>query len=322
MKKRTTFYSSRLITVGPRFVHTAHAQKGALMNNKGMALVLTLLVVAMLTALVAEFAYGVYVGTSALHNWETSQKLSVAARSAVRLGSKLISDNASQYVYTYPGVLELSQKIPLENIDGTIYLRIEDENAKFNLNTLGGLSFGSGWGANSYQSFVRLLKALDLNTDIADRVSYWIDSGTEHRPHGSEIATKGARLDSIDELLLIPGIDSESYEKLRPYVTIFTDNRININSAEIPVLMSLSDSMTREMAATIVEYRERTPFVSIAEINRLPGFGSAGMALLNSISVNGTSFRVVATAESGGIKRIIDVVLAGNGKFVKYWKEI
>lgn len=83
-------------------------------KSEGMALVLTLLVVALITAMVVEFAYGVYINTTALYNWETSQKLSLAAKSATRLAGKLISDQVSQFSFTYPGVLEMSQKIPSE----------------------------------------------------------------------------------------------------------------------------------------------------------------------------------------------------------------
>jgi general secretion pathway protein K len=269
-----------------------------------MALVLTLLVVALLTALVAEFAYGVYVSTSALYNWATSQKLSVAAKSAVTLGSRLISENASQYPYTYPGLLEI---------------------AKFNLKTLGGLAvgFGTDTDKDPYNSFKRLLAALDLQPDIADRVSYWIDSTTEHRPPGGAAKSKNAPLDSVDELLLIPGIDADTYARLRPYVTIYGDKSININSAEIPVLMSLSASVSRQMADTIVRYREHTPFQNTAELSQVSGFGgSVGQQLQGYFRVKSSAFRVTATAESGGIRRTIESVLDGSGKVVQYWKEI
>ena len=302
-----------------------HAPRSPRLNNtRGMALVLTLLVVALLTALVAEFSYGVYVSTSALHNWATSQKLSVAARSAVTLGSRLISENASRYPYTYPGLVEIMQKSPFEDLDGIISVRIEDENAKFNLNTLGGLAagFGTDKDKDPYHSFRRLLAALDLRTEIADRVSYWIDSTTEHRPPDGTGVSKDGPLDSIDELLLIPGIDADTYERLRPHVTIYSDKRININSADIPVLMSLSDAVTRQMADTIVRYRENTPFQNTAEIIRVSGFGSVGTQLMGYIAVRSSAFRVTATAESGGIRRIIESVLDGSGKVVKYWKEI
>jgi general secretion pathway protein K len=295
-------------------------------NSDGMALVLTLLVVALITAMVVEFAYGVYINTGALYNWQTSQELSLAAKSATRLAAKLISDEASQRSYTYPGVLEMSQKIPSDNLEGTIGMRIEDENSKFNLNTLGGVSviFGTDKDKDPYNSFARLLKALDLKTDIADRISYWIDSSTDHRPSYGQIGTKNEKLDSVDELLLIPGIDTQSYEKLLPYVTIYGYNSININGASIPVLMSLSSSITEEMAGRIVRYRESTPFESTADILKVAGFDKIGQFPLGYITVKGASFHVTATASSSDINRIVESVIdiTGGLRIVRYWREI
>ena len=66
-----------------------------------------------------------------------------------------------------------------------------------------------------------MLKALNLKADIADRIVDWIDPDAEPRLRDSENSAKNGYLDSIDELLLIPGIDRESYERLVPYVTIY-----------------------------------------------------------------------------------------------------
>jgi general secretion pathway protein K len=317
-----TIHSSRGTTRDPRFIRLGGpACGGRFSNNKGMALVLTLLVVAILTALVVEFAYGVYVSTSALHNWQTSQKLSVAARSAVRLGSRLISENNSLHPsYTYPGLFEISQKIPFEDLDGTISIRIEDENAKFNINLLGGGLNPSSPDKDPYKSFVRLLNAIDLKADIADRISYWINSHTDHIPRGGKTATKNAAIDSVDELLLIPGIDKDSYERLRPYVTIYSNKLIDINSADIPALMSVSQSVKKEVAERIVRYRENTPFEKEADVSNVAGVDY--MSLTGYITVTSSAYRVIATAESGGIKRIVECVLDSSGKIVNYWKEI
>lgn len=294
-------------------------------KSDGMALVLTLIVVALITAMVVEFAYGVYINTTALYNWQTSQKLSLAAKSATRLAAKLITDETSQLSYTYPGVLEMTQKIPSEDLEGTISIRIEDENSKFNLNTLGGLSviLGANKDQDPYNCFVRLLTALNLNTDIANRVSYWIDSSTEHRPLYGQVATKNAKLDSVDELLLIPGIDRNSYEILLPYVTIYGNNSININGAAVPVLMSLSSSINQGMAGNLVAYRDNTPFETTTDILKVAGFDTIGQFPLGYITVQGTSFHVTATASSGGISRIIESVfdVAGGIRMVRYWKE-
>jgi general secretion pathway protein K len=281
-------------------------------NRDGMALVLTLMVVAIITAVVVEFAYGVYVNTNALYNWQTSQKLSLAARSATKLASSLISQYGRETL-AYPGFIEMSRPIPAGDLEGTITIRIEDENAKFNMDGLGGLVTTS---EDPYDSFVRLLEALELDPDIADRVAYWVESDTEHRPRGGDAKSKDAKLDSIDELLRIPGIDRDVYDKLAPYVTIYGDKSININSAGVPVLMSHS-RIDRDGAEKIIQYREFTPFTQETDIDqKVPGFGDVGTS---GLVVRGSAFRVVATAESGGIRRVVESVLWGGS--IKYWKE-
>jgi general secretion pathway protein K len=266
-----------------------------------MALVLTLMVVAILTAMVVEFAYGVYVSTSALHNWQTSQQLSVAARSAVKLASKLSSS-----LPPTQGIFEVSQKMPFDDIDGTVTIRIEDENAKFNLNMLTGVTGFGQTPDDVYNSFKQLLKEIDLNAEIADRISYWMDSSSSHRPAGGKIATKNAKLDSVDELLLIPGIDQTVYEKLKPYVTIYGGNAINVNSASIPVLLTIP-GINEPKAEELVEKRNNA-LLSGSDIN-----GS----LISYIS---SASKVTITAESNGIQRIVECVITGGT--VNYWEEM
>jgi general secretion pathway protein K len=295
-------------------------------DNRGMALVLTLLVVAILTATVVEFAYGVYISTNALQNWQTAQRLSLAAKSATRLGARLITGNAALYPYTYPGHMEITQKIPFDEIDGTIQLRIEDENSKFNLNSL--VYQNHSINTSAYDSLIRMLKALGLKKDIADRIVDWIDTDTEPRLHDSENSAKNGYLDSIDELLLIPGIDRESYEKLLPYITRYgtadgSPAQININGAGIPVLMSLSDSINADMAERVVRYRDATPFANVSDIFKVQGFDKLDRNILNYITVKGRAFHVLATAQAGNIKRIVESVIdiSGGSRVVRYWKE-
>jgi general secretion pathway protein K len=291
-------------------------------ESSGIALVITLMIVAIITAMVVEFAYGVYVNASSFHNWQTSQKLSITARSATKLAARLISDRLSDsYV---KGSFEMSQKIPYGDLDGTITLRVEDENAKFDLNQLGGtLNVVFNPDQDPYTMFLRLVRSLDLKDEVAERIADWIDSDSEPRTGDSENGAKNAKLDSVDELLEIPGIDMQTYEKLAPYVTIYTDfdRRININGADVPVLMSLSDSITEELAKRIVAYRQSEPFKNISEIKKVSGMTeSIYTSLQGLITTQGASFHVIATAESGGIKRVVESVI--SGKTVLYWKEM
>jgi type II secretory pathway component PulK len=122
---------------------------------------------------------------------------------------------------------------------------------------------------------------------------------------------------------LLPGIDRASGEKLLPYLTIYGNGLINLNGAEAPVLISLSDSIDQGMAERILHFRETMPFEKAEDILKVAGFEKIGQTLMGRLTVKGTAFRVVSTASEAGIRRILEGVLEVSGKrtIVKYWKE-
>jgi general secretion pathway protein K len=157
-------------------------------------------------------------------------------------------------------------------------------------------------------------------------VADWIDEDSEPRLPGSETGAKNSALISVDELLLIPGIDRKDYDKLLPYITVHGDRnapQININGAEAPVLMSLSDSVTEELAKRIIAYRENTPFIEKSKIVYVSGLENTGISLTNKITVKGENFSIKSTAASGGVKRIIETVIdtSSSPAVIRYWKE-
>jgi general secretion pathway protein K len=293
-------------------------------NQKGIALVVTLLALILITSLVVEFSYGVYTGTNSLYNWRDSQRLSLMARSGVNVSARFLSDTLSRYDYSYPGTMELPVESPFEDFEGVITVRLEDENSKFNVNSI--ISSNGVFNETAYNSFKRLLKAISLDEKIADRVADWIDQDSEPMLPGSETGVKNSALISADELLLIPGIDRKDYDKLLPYITVYGDRNaplININGAEAPVLMSLSDSITEELAKRIIAYRENTPFIEKSKIVYVSGLENTGISLTNKITVKGENFSIKSTAASGGVKRIIETVIdtSSSPAVIRYWKE-
>lgn len=290
--------------------------KNILLNEQGIALVLTLMVLVLITALVVEFAYGIHTGTDNLYNWYDSQRLSVFAVSGINLAVNFISDEAARKVYTYPGFLEMGFDSAAMGPDTKADLRIEDESAKINLNKIID-SFGEK--TEIFISLKKLLVRLSVDESIADKIADWIDSDAEESSRGSELKAKNAPLYSVDELLLIKGIDKASYEKLCPYVTVYGDGLININTAEKPVLASLSESMTDELAQKIIDYRNNQPFEQIGHLQRILELKVYG-PLSPRITVKGNFFYVRTSVASRGIKRIIEAVI-GADKNIKYWRE-
>jgi len=287
-------------------------------NSEGMALVLTLMILTLITAMVVEFAYGVYTSTSALYNWRDSQRLSFVAKSGVVMAVNTISGAPYSELYRY-----LGREIPVpgipEGFNGSFVIRAEDENSRFNLNSLR--------NADSMKEFKRLLANLGLDELIAERVADWIDPDSDPWLRDSEEGTKNAFMDSVDELLLIKGIDRQTYEKLSPYVTVYgfvgmEDRRININTAAIPVIMSFNENITKEMAERLVRSRELEPFTTPGDLV------NAGFAVNLSPDIITTdfprNFRITSVSEENKIKRVIEGVVRvnrGSQGTIFYWRE-
>ncbi|MGO9613276.1 MAG: type II secretion system minor pseudopilin GspK [Dissulfurispiraceae bacterium] len=296
-------------------------------SEKGMALVLTLMILVIITALVVEFCYDVYTTTSSLYNWKDSQNLSSIARSGITLSVKTINDAENLYSYTYPGRVDMPVDNIVDGFSGTLTITIEDENSRLNLNSL--IYPNGTLNPDAYFAFRRLLKYLSIDEEIADWVADWIDKDSEPRVNGSEEGAKNAPLDSTDELLLIKKITPQIFEILSPYVTVYGVNNgqahlININTASKPVIMSLDDRITEDLARRIVQYRELEPFRQISDLMKVAGFeGSLGQSLMNRIIVKASNFHIHSVAEQDKIKRIIECVIAisGNSQIIRFWKE-
>lgn len=289
-------------------------------NPKGMALILTLVIMAILTAMVVEFSYGVFISHSALHNWQSAQQLSLVAHSGLQLAAQRISEDLKGN-YTYPGSMETIHKGLIEGVKGDLILRVEDESSKVNLNTL---VYPNGiLNEGTYASLTRMLQFLGLDRKIADRIADWIDPDDDPRLPDSEGGFKNGTLESLDEILLIPGVEKGDYEKLRPHITLYGSGLININGADLPVLMGLSDQIDQEKAKRIIYYRERTPFEKPEDVVKVAGFETLWMTLMSRITVKGSFFRVTSIASDGNAMRVIEVIMEGSSEspVIRYWKE-
>lgn len=285
-------------------------------NEKGIVLIVVLLITALLVAMVVEFAYNVYTTTSASYNYKDRQNLSFLAKSGINIAASFISNISTDY--TYPGKIVYSTDKLDKDFEGDVTIEVEDENAKFNVNTI---AYDNGLvNKDKYEMFKRLLSSLSLDEDLANRILDWIDKDKEPHLTDSESGAKNAPLYSVDELLMIPEFPKSAYKKLSPYITVYSNGLININSAEKPVLMCLSEDITEDLAQRIISYREITPFKEKSDILKVAGFETIGISIMGRITVKGKEFDIISTASKGGIKSIIQCVLNDSGK-IDYWKE-
>ena len=144
---------------------------------------------------------------------------------------------------------------PLPVPQGLVTGRLEDLNGRINLN---GFAGDSNQRAATQKLLTRLLEVLKLNPQIAGRIQDAIDADDSNIAGGEDVDFMSQRpasrapnraLRHFSELRHLPGLSSEDYLLLSRYVcTLQPDALLNVNTAEIPVLMSLDPGISEELA--------------------------------------------------------------------------
>lgn len=310
-------------------------------DRRGFALVMTLIVTALLVALVVEFSTSVYVDTSARQSYTDAQKAGLLAESGIAGAVALLQFSLPRNSYTS---LQdpWAKPIDMPEESGLLRVTVEDENAKLSLNHIAGANGTfideSDPTGSYYGTALRLFNGLKLPAaDLCDAVADWVDDNDIPKPRGAEtswygarvpaMAAKNARLDTVEELALVKGFDAAVLEKIRPFVTVYGESSVaaplNVNTAPKELLMALDERITASLADQIIDYRQRTPFKDRANLARVPGMERIATGLMGRISTKSSVFRIRAEAQVNGTSRIIEsVVNFSRGEpTTLYWRE-
>ena len=259
--------------------------KTGVRNERGVALMLALLFVVLLTALVVEYMYESNVDAAFVQGYASEVEAYIAARSAVANGIALLEQDLLE-AYEAGGELFDSLHDPwahgvqFQPINNAIMqCRIEDEYGKINLNAL-----MSADGEEHNEILIDALDALfemrGADADVVDAILEWMDprgagndrgqrdSGDSYYqtldiPYGS----KQASMDSVEELLLVRGVTPELFygdpeEDQRPLPRLLTVNghpegQINVNTAPFETLEAMGEALDGRLALADVVMRER-----------------------------------------------------------------
>jgi len=183
--------------------------------------------------------------------------------------------------------------------DGTCSVTVTEENSKLNLNLL--KTNAGTLDRTRIDQVLRLIDLLNRRSFEDSPIGYGLVPATIDWTDGDEDTTylpfvayenlgaesnyyadldhpyrsKNAPLDTTEELLLIKGITPDVFDRIRDYVTVKGDGKININSASKLVIESLSDKMDPALARMIVNRRREKPFSNLAELRDIPGMTTA-----------------------------------------------
>src|SRR5574342_1204961 len=242
------------------------------LDERGVALLLALLVLALLVALILEFdadARREYRDAAAFRDNFKATVLSRAAAQAARsvLQQDFVRDKqAGQF---YDALTDL-WAFPIEKYaigDGMLTAQIEDERGKLNLNDL-----AAGGDPNARKAKVlrvkRLFELLRVNPDLVDAIVDWVDADDVPEAAGAETlyyqslkppyrAANGP-LQTVRDLRLIKGMTPDIVDRLQRYVTVYPkegESKVNINTADIIVLQALDPRISQAIAGDIIQNR-------------------------------------------------------------------
>lgn len=252
-------------------------------DERGVALLLTLLVLALLVALVLEFDTEARREFRDAAAYRDNFKITVLSRAAVQAARAVLlqdfaRDKLAGEFFDAPTDL---WAFPIDKYaigDGLLTAKIEDERGKLNLNDL-----AAGGDPNAQKPLIlrakRLFELAQVSPDLVDAIVDWIDPNELPEPAGAETlyyqslkppyrAANGP-LQTLRELTLIKGFTNDSFDKIARYVTVYpTDGQswININTADPLVIQALDPGITPTMAAEIMQAR---PFKNPVDLDRV-----------------------------------------------------
>lgn len=293
-----------------------------LKNESGFALILTLVVTALMVAVVVEMIHQVYVDTSLSRGFRDGQQASILAESGVEGVVKLMPVFLPASAITTSLSDAWAKPIKLDDEAGSLTVTITEESGKININGLVMATSGI-YNDSTQKALLRLGTLLipQLPESIWPAVADWISPVGITHPGGAGLSYYGALnppykarnapLMTLTELSLVKGVTPEIPMKLRPYLTTFSDLRpisqVNINTAPKEVLQAL-DSIDARTAERIMEKRSTKAFEGIGDVNNrvpgtLPGLGG-GM-----ICFKGTIFRITSVATVKDTIRTVEAVV-------------
>ena len=330
---------------------SAMASKRASGGERGVALLMAIVAVLLLSVVVLDTRAGVNLFEDIAYNAAYELQTEYIARSGLALVQAALEKDDT-------GVDSFSDDWAAANSAGTIPVadlgwvsgRVEDEEGKLNLNTLvNNDGETDGATAKAAGRLWSLLTSLGISESRADEIvaglTDWMDEDNIALENGAEdqyysdlsvpYACPNERLRTVGELALVRGVGDALLNRgegkippLRRFVTIYggQNGKININTAPAEVLMALTPKgvegvdyiIDRELADEIVSVRSEAPFTTTNELKeRVADFHEdLYNQVLTLIDVNSSHFSAVITGETERSSSTAVGIFARQGKHV------
>jgi general secretion pathway protein K len=296
-------------------------------KQRGVALIIALILVALATILATKLSFDGF-----LELRRTTGVL--AAEQALQFGlgaEALAADVLVQDLQTSPtsttlagAWAQVTQPLPItpdSNPEGepigTMQGSLEDMQGRFNLNTLARIGTdGVTEDPLPLQQFQRLLISVGVEPKWAGLARDWIDpDDVPGNPDGAEDAVYTSQtppyrtgnwpMMSPSELMNLPGFGADRYRKIAPYVTALpsANTAINLCTAPALVLESLADGLNGEWSnspAVLANGRKSGCFPDLNTFKNVASSSGGQKALItNPLDVKSSYFQLTTRVELG-----------------------
>jgi general secretion pathway protein K len=312
-------------------------------DNRGMALILTILVVAVTVVLTLEFNTSMRADLFAAVNLSDGIQLTCIAKSGFH-GARAVlhadrnEGNVDTLLELWAQSGLLSQNAAVLFDEGTVYVEITDLSGRIQINQL--INKDGTYNTLQKDLLMRFLNLPEFGLDsqeaenIVDALKDWMDPDDEVTGFGAEDSyyqalekpypCKNGPLEFSEELQFVRGITEEllygSDEKpgILPCLSTHGDGRININTAAPLVVRALSDQIDEDMVEELIDYRmnEDNDLASSSWYKQV-----AGMADVNIpnglLTTSSTYFKIISRGLKGAMTKQIEGVVERDETTVK-----
>jgi general secretion pathway protein K len=280
------------------------AQPGFAERQRGVALIMAVLIVALATILAVNVTFRGMMDQRRSSNLFALDQGFEVALGAEGWAADILRQDAQDSQTDHFGEIWAKSlaALPIDEGVGTVEGRLEDMQGRFNLNNL---VFADGTtNEKAVKQLERILAMLDIEPTWATALADWIDQDVQPGfPDGAEDSVYTGQdpphlaanmpVTRVSEIMVLPGFGVERYLRLKPYLSALpVGTPINVCTAPGVVLDSLSDE-TREFSLNpddLVNRRKDACFPTLEDMRGSLG-DEAYNQVKNSLTESSSYFR-------------------------------
>jgi general secretion pathway protein K len=324
-------------------------------NNRGMALLLTVLIISLIFILTLRFNTSMRASLTSAANLQDNVALNYMAQSTFNAARAILSVDATESSFDslhedWANMAAAASYFSMFFGRGQGGINIIDHSGRIQINSLI-TKKEDEWVVNEEQEkvWLNLLSSEEFElgeeeaTNIIDAIIDWIDEDDEVLGFGGaessyyqglekSYSPRNGPMEFIEELLLVRGITPELYygtkevPGLATLVTPYgTDGKVNLNTASSFVLGALSEQLDPDMVESMMTYRDYddTDLANPEWYKSAPGIPSDIVIPPDLITTSSTYFEIsTEVAMEKMTKTVHGLVARGPGSSTEliYWQ--